>query len=133
MVAYSFNKRFAPPIIAGIKLHTIRADRKRHARPGEELQLYVGMRTKHCRLLARRPCVDVLPIEIILGPCREPPYEDTVILPDRIIQAPADLDAFGISDGFDGWSDMKSFWRQNHAGVDYFKGVMIRWEAPANG
>lgn len=39
MVAYSFRKRFGPPILAGTKAQTIRADRKRHARPGEEVQL----------------------------------------------------------------------------------------------
>ncbi|MEJ0016825.1 MAG: ASCH domain-containing protein [Acetobacteraceae bacterium] len=47
MVAYSFKRDFAAPILAGIKRQTIRADRRRHARPGEVLQLYTGMRTKH--------------------------------------------------------------------------------------
>ncbi len=47
MVAYSFKKRFAPPILFGLthgplaegmKRQTIRNDRKRHARPAEEIQ-----------------------------------------------------------------------------------------------
>jgi len=35
MVAYSFRARFREPILVGAKRQTIRADRKRHARPGE--------------------------------------------------------------------------------------------------
>jgi hypothetical protein len=46
VVAYSFRQQFRPPILAGTKRQTIRADRKRHARPGEQLQLYTGMRTR---------------------------------------------------------------------------------------
>ncbi|MFK5597639.1 hypothetical protein ACFZ8E_11600 [Methylobacterium sp. HMF5984] len=51
MVAYSFKARFAAPILAGTKAQTIPAERtgrSRHARPGEQLQLFSGMRTKHC-------------------------------------------------------------------------------------
>ena len=49
MVAYSFNSRFEVAIREGWKTQTIRAGRKRHARPGEMLQLFCGMRTAHCR------------------------------------------------------------------------------------
>lgn len=69
MVAYSFKRRFAEPILAGAKRQTIRADRRRHARPGEELQLYTGMRTKSCRLIARRTCVDIQRVILVF---REP-------------------------------------------------------------
>jgi uncharacterized protein YqfB (UPF0267 family) len=48
MVAYSFNKQFVDAIRSGRKHPTIRANRKRHARPGEMLQLYTGMRTRTC-------------------------------------------------------------------------------------
>ena len=51
MVAYSFKKQFGPPILAGTKAQTIRADRKRHVRSGELVQLYTGMRTRQCRRL----------------------------------------------------------------------------------
>ncbi len=55
MVAYSFRSQFAEPILAGTKGGTIRAERRGrnlghrvvnggHAYPGEELQLYTGMR-----------------------------------------------------------------------------------------
>jgi uncharacterized protein YqfB (UPF0267 family) len=108
MVAYSFQKRFAEPILAGTKSQTIRADRKRHARPGEELQLYTGMRTKHCRLIARVQCIGIRPITLDLA-------ED---MPD----------AFAHRDGFADWEDMRAFWRQFHPGVETFTGVLILWD-----
>lgn len=51
MVAYSFHRMFAPDVEAMIKRQTVRAHRKRHARIGEPVQLYTGMRTKQCRKL----------------------------------------------------------------------------------
>jgi hypothetical protein len=63
-VAYSFQRRFVAPILAGTKRQTIRAERKRHARPGEVVSLYHGMRTRQCFLIAQAPCVDVQPIRL---------------------------------------------------------------------
>ncbi len=54
MVAYSFDRRFVPAIVSGAKRQTIRAHRARHARPGETLQLYTGMRTRQCRKIVER-------------------------------------------------------------------------------
>ena len=52
MVAYNFQARFAPLVETGAKSMTIREiGRRRHARPGERLQLYTGQRTKGCRKL----------------------------------------------------------------------------------
>lgn len=126
MVAYSFKKQFAEPILAGTKRQTIRADRKRHARPGEELQLYTGMRTKQCRKVGRSICEAVLTILIDMT-------TETVVIRheklDDLIETPDDLAKFAMADGFASWADMKAFWRTNHPGVDEFEGVMIRWGA----
>ena len=63
MVAYSFNTAFVPDIEARTKRQTIRLPRKRHARPGERVQLFTGMRnmrTKRCRKIIPDPlCVGV--------------------------------------------------------------------------
>jgi hypothetical protein len=57
MVAYSFNKQFVPLIQSGHKRQTIRANRKRHARVGETVQLYTGMRTRDCqKIIADQRC-----------------------------------------------------------------------------
>lgn len=132
MVAYSFKKRFAPPIIAGLhpgplvagmKRQTIRADRKRHARPGEELQLYTGMRTTSCKLLGRAACTSVLPIRLLLG--SSPVVE---IGGEPAITDAGGLDLFARFDGFADWPDLCAFWAAEHAEVSEFSGVLIRWE-----
>lgn len=126
MVAYSFKERFIRPIEIGLgsvqlswdpapKMQTIRADRRRHARPGEELQLYYAMRTKQCRLIGRARCLDVTPIEI------------NVRHPRLTINLDIDRDAFAQADGFIDIQDMHRFWRSEH-GLGLFKGVLIRWE-----
>lgn len=142
MVAYSFKSRFVGPIKAGLdpaskdggavyigsRLHnpkrqTIRADRRRHARPGEELQLYRGMRTKECFLIGRARCVDVQPIYIeVEGPVvrigKEPPL--------RTLQR---LNDFARRDGFEDYKDFALFWyEQHHETMNSFNGVIIRWE-----
>lgn len=120
MVAYSFKKQFAAPILAGTKCQTIRADRKRHARPGEQLQLYTGMRTRNCVLIGRATCLSIQPVTLIF---RE---GDGVAL-DGLKLDFKDIDGFARADGFDSWSQLAQFWRENHPGVDIFDGVLIMW------
>lgn len=128
MVAYSFNPRFIEPIRQGIKSQTIRAHgHRRHARPGELLQLYSGMRTVHCqRILPDVPCLTVMQVDIVL--------DDGVITRVATDGVPViDLDAFALRDGFADREDMSAFWRAHHAGVDTvgFSGVLIEWARPA--
>lgn len=132
MVAYSFKKRFAPPILAslepgplteGMKRQTIRADRKRHARPGEELQLYTGMRTKSCRLLGKPICTAVFPVRLLLGPVSTVEIGSEPNTTDA-----AGLDLFARFDGFRDWTDLCAFWAKAHPDVTDFSGVLIRWE-----
>lgn len=71
MPAYSFKSRFAEPILSNQKLQTIRAvGKRRHARVGERMQLYTGMRTKQCKLIATRICSSVHHIELMILPSR---------------------------------------------------------------
>ena len=120
MVAYSFKQRFIEPIRAGTKCQTIRADRKRHARPGEQLQLYSGMRTKHCQLIGRAECLSVWPVTLIL---RE---EHGVVL-ENFRETYRNIDAFARADGFRDWAELAAFWSENHPGFEIFDGVLIRW------
>lgn len=139
MVAYSFKKKFVAPIRVGLglqssvptvrldgralipifpKRQTIRADRKRHARPGEELQLYAGMRTKHCFLIGRARCIDVQPIQIWI------PIDDAWLA----VGGKPISDSFARADGFGSVEDMWLFWRKEHPDVRDFRGVLIKWE-----
>jgi len=123
MVAYSFQRRFVAPILAGTKCQTIRADRRRHARPGEALQLYTGMRTKHCRLIARASCIEIVPVTLLFS---DDPDDEGVMLPG--FGHPGGLDGFARDDGFVDWSDLRAFWREQHPAIDAFTGVLIRWQ-----
>lgn len=119
MVAYSFKSRFSPPITAGTKRQTIRADRKRHARQGEILQLYTGMRTRSCRLIGTATCKSVEPIHLTLSPVGR--VEIAGFQWDR------SLDEFAQADGFMKWDDLLRFWELNHDDSPIFSGVLVRW------
>ena len=66
MVAYNFMKSLAPLVEAGVKSHTIRNNNRngRHAKVGDKLQLYTGMRTKSCRKLRDTICLAIHEIKI---------------------------------------------------------------------
>jgi len=69
MVAYNFQKQFEQKIKDGSKKHTIRRhSKRRQAQRGDALQLYFGMRTKHCRKICRdKRCFGALNIDILVG------------------------------------------------------------------
>lgn len=122
MVAYSFKAQFAQPILDGTKGGTIRADRKRHARPGEELQLYTAMRTRQCRLIARKECLAVAPLVLDF-------LRSTIVVGHLSIYDRKRLDEFARFDGFPDFGSMRRFWN----GDARFDGWHIRWlPLPAN-
>lgn len=95
MVAYSFKQRFAVAIREGWKTQTIRAGRARHARPGEMLQLFTGMRTAHCKKICEDVrCTEVMAIVISFDDEAEIDRITTDGVPVR------DVDAFAVADGF---------------------------------
>lgn len=131
MVAYSFKARFAEPIIARTKRQTIRGTRRRHARPGEALQLYVGMRTKTCRKLLNidPECSGVVPAHLTFDRNFGP---QSFRIDDREILTNQALDEFARRDGFDDIEDMTRFWFDTHASRGArqitFDGVVISWD-----
>lgn len=123
MVAYSFQRRFCDDVAALAKRQTIRGLRKRHAQPGEPVQLYFAMRTKHCRKLVTPDpiCVSADPI--------------TIMVPDNVTRTcqvsldeglPTYIDEFARADGFSDADDFARFWRDVH-GPGLFEGVLIKW------
>lgn len=114
MSAYNFKEQFVVPIRSGRKRHTIRGDRKRHARPGEPMQLYTGQRTKQCMKIIPDPvCTKVEDIEI---------HEWTVRLSGQILFAD-ECEALAVADGFPSFAHMMHFWK----GRLPFKGKLIHW------
>jgi hypothetical protein len=127
MVAYSFQKRFAPQIVAGTKRQTIRLPRKRHARPGETLQLFTGMRTRHCKKIIPDPfCTVVLPISIRLKARIIVEVEISTVSSRRWTRVD-DLEQFARQDGFEDLADMCDFWARAHGNLERFDGVLICW------
>lgn len=134
MVAYSFQRQFVEPIrlglapgpaVPGAKRHTIRSiGKRRHARPGDLLQLYVGQRTRSCELIGVTRCAGAPAITLMLRDRRP----RVIIEMDDEVHGMAALDAFARSDGFDDWADLRAFWAEHHPGINEFNGVMIRWE-----
>lgn len=124
MVAYSFQAQFRAPILAGTKRQTVRAPRKRHAREGEEMQLYTGMRTSACRLIGKAICYDVSHITILFND--QDPEGEGIITPG--FGFAGGIEGFAVADGFASWAELKAFWRKHHPGVDEFDGVLISWE-----
>jgi uncharacterized protein YqfB (UPF0267 family) len=130
VVAYNFNSAFVEDVAAGRKRQTVRRHRKRHVRPGEFIQLFTGMRTRHCRKLTEIDpvCLRVDEIEIDVAV--------RGIAAMRINGIPLskeDQDAFARADGFGGFAfplqTMGHWWRRIHGGGT-FRGVVIIWSDP---
>ena len=131
MVAYSFKAQFVDPIETRAKRQTVRAFRKRHAHPGEPIQLYTAMRTRHCRkILTPDPiCIRLRHVIIAQGSSQPLFIELDGVMLDRDA-----IEAFAIADGFgasaqDGLAArrMAEFWLKAH-GPKSFGGVVIQWE-----
>lgn len=128
MVAYSFKKQFVGDIQSGRKRQTVRAHRKRHARPGEDLQLFCGMRKKGCFKIIQDPiCSSVQDISIWIEsdlPSRVAGIEIAgfELCEDR-------MDGFARSDGFADLYEFGRFWALTHR-AGRFEGVVVHWASP---
>lgn len=135
MVAYSFAPMFRQSVAMGVKTQTVRATRSRHAKPGERVQLYTGMRTKYCRKLvdADPVCTDITDIEIVVT-VGHPEFIASITLGGREL-SDDEVEQFAIADGFTPgllhtarWQ-MGDFWLYKH-GQCRFRGVVIKWAKP---
>ncbi|RVQ76135.1 hypothetical protein [Sinorhizobium medicae] len=141
MVAYDFKRFFEPQIATGFKRQTVCGQRRRHARPGEAVQLYLGMRTRFCRKIVDPDplCSRILPVVI-----------ETSTLLDCVIAAIEidgrrlhrdEIEEFASADGFaperingvaidmhgkTARENMGAFWRAHHP-PGLFEGVLVEW------
>lgn len=129
MGAYNFKPQFESDIMSDLKRHTIRAKRKNPDKPGNLLSLFVGMRTKKCRLLKRRRCVRVRDILI---------YErgdgSLGVVVDQMELGCYEKELLAMSDGFPHFGAMSAFWKHEHRreGPLDFAGDLIHWESDAD-
>lgn len=119
MPAYNFMQIWEPKILDRSKFTTIRRRRKRQTRPGDVLALYVGQRTKSCRLVGRAPCVKVTPIVIY-------PFEMNLKLEGALMTVGKSLEVARR----DGFKDLASFYeffqRYERAALEDFE--IIQWD-----
>ncbi len=124
--------RFGTPIREGWKTQTIRAaGKRRHARPGELIQLYCGLRTPACRkIVPDVRCTDVMAVEITFA--RFPDDSPVIkrIHTDGVPCAtptPSPCETASPTP-----NDMAAFWRPITPGAlaAGFKGVLIEWRMP---
>ncbi|MCR9218952.1 MAG: ASCH domain-containing protein [Alphaproteobacteria bacterium] len=135
MVAYNFKRGFVGAIQAKRKRQTVRRLRPRHARPGEALQLYTGMRTKHCRkiLTPDPPCTRLDEIVLEVGRSHEWRFAlfeiNGIPLDEAAVEAFAERDGFEVPDTYEftATSVMIRFWAITH-GLGPFEGVVIHWD-----
>ena len=127
MVAYNFQKQFAGDVESGKKTQTIRKRGKRKPPSvGCRIQLYIGQRTKYCRLLCTPVCKSVEVIEICshfkhvwIGT----PSGDTYQF-NRLTDAT--IEKLANDDGFKSADDFFEYFKTERG--DYFNGFLIRWE-----
>lgn len=126
MAAYNFQTRFVGPIQRGTKTQTIRRiGKRRHARAGEMVQLYTGMRTKQCRKIVEdRICLQAVQITIYIG---ESWFEKIYV--SGVMLHPVEWTKFAKRDGFDSVDDFYQCFKSMH-GAGTFRGVLIQWGAP---
>ncbi len=154
MVAYDFRPMFVGSIRSGNKRQTIRSNRRRHARPGEPMQLYTGMRTKACAKVIDDPlCEQLAEVHLDLRCLEGTPdvlTSNAEVLPlldgvdFRLNNIPI-LGAFrdwaAADDGFyrrgsftasgeimEPFVAMMIFWMEHHGPV-LFEGVLLQWQA----
>ena len=124
MVAYGFQARFAAAVASGAKTQTIRKHRRppaRHARMGESIALWSGMRTPQARLIGHSACTGIYPISLRfgLGSAGEARIGARKLMPEQ-------LDDFARQDGFRDAREMSSWFVETHGSLS-FDGVLVMW------
>ena len=124
MVAYSFQARFAGSVAAGAKTQTIRRHRRppaRHARVGESIALWTGLRTKEARLIGHASCAGLYPISLRfgLGTVAHVRIGAKQLMGEQ-------LDDFARQDGFQNGRDMSAWFGETYGSLS-FDGVLVMW------
>jgi hypothetical protein len=130
MTVIMFQHRFAPKVADGIKLQTIRRERKKPILIGEFLLLRKwkdkAYRSK-TEDLATGICISYRPIIIeAINLIRIP--AQSMMESDLWIGSDTARNDFAKADGFDDWADMRTWFEAEHSLP--FTGVLIKWRIP---
>jgi len=122
-----FNKRFEEPILAEIKLHTIREDKHGRWHAGRAIHMATGVRTKHYNCFKQKECISTQAIKFKW-------HEPTKKAPDRWcnilvsvnhcgykLLSYREIERLAINDGFKTVADLLIWFNKD------FKGKIIHW------
>jgi hypothetical protein len=128
MPAYNFKAQFAALVESGQKRQTIRAiGKRRHASPGEALQLYTGQRTKACRKLVTPDpiCTETHTVTMVrvIAPRRDANAYRLYLDGELVFWD--EVPAIAIADGFGNSTAFFNFFEDAH-GMP-FPGILIKW------
>lgn len=127
MTAFNFKGRFVEAVRSGRKCQTIRREREdgRDPKPGDELQLFTGMRSPRCKRIFDTRCRDRQRVVI-------DELEGTVeILLDGKKLNEGQREIFAIADGFDSWDELEDFILEQYELP--FRGYVYYWPKPGSG
>lgn len=134
MIVKMCKPNFEPPIVAGIKIHTIRPPAKRPILPGMELSLRVWTGKAY-----RSPQREILRTVVT-------EVEGIRIHRDGVEFSPGTLRVFWCcesnrkrrprleqlarNDGFQSWEEMRAWFENEHGLAEPFEGSLISWKPP---
>ena len=113
-----FKHRFVEPILARLKIHTIRKDNHNRWREGMKMHMATGVRTKMYNQFNEDTCKSVQEIEIIRV---SDELNETIVKVDGRVLSEHEVYQLARNDGFENIID---FWMWF---ADGFKGKIIHW------
>jgi hypothetical protein len=133
MVSYGFKSQFVPAIEKGTKLFTLRDHRiNGHARAGDLLHLWEGMRTPSQRLIFGKPmpCTRSFPVVLLFEPIANGSVTLTSVQRHEkdgasVLCLADDLQGFVVGDGFETIADFTKW--HCPLGLTIVKKHLISW------
>lgn len=113
-----FKHRFVEPILARLKIHTIRKDNHNRWKEGMKMHMATGVRTKMYSQFNEDTCKSVQKIEIIRV---SDDLNETIVKVDGRVLSDDEVYQLARNDGFE---NLIEFWMWF---ADGFKGKIIHW------
>lgn len=106
-----FKKQFAPKILDGSKVMTVRQPRKVEPKIGEVLHMYTGLRTRNCeKITSEHKLNGTQSVDFLISKSKE---EDWIDIDAFVDGAPLDqyqIEKFARADGFDSGHELAEYW-----------------------
>ena len=118
-----FKKQFVEPILQGTKIHSIRSDEKGRWKPGLNMQMATGTRTKYYNCFKETKCISTQQIYMS--------YDWTLHI--SIGSGGAELyhlekEKLAINDGFASYKEFKDWWIPIMTKTNKeYRGKIIHW------